>query len=231
MPRSPLLAVLALFCAVPCVRADQDAVGSMRLPLPAAELAAAIGIHRVDPSTLPIDIVRVAFAFPDKGNLQDPAVRPALARALAQRGTGDLVPLPLTPRMWTEHVLRENVPEDRLAATILSRRSSALLYHGLLGMDRETLTWIEGNPAALRALAAHPGAAAVFGGAIRIRDNAIATPGEDARGVWAALVGVDPAQPAAFIDRLLSSNGGALAAFYDTVARLDRGAPGVRNRS
>ena len=218
--------VLALFWAVPCARADQDAVGSMRLPLPAAELAAALNIPRVDPSTLPIDIVRIAYAFPDNANLHDPAVRAALARALAQRGAGDLVPLPLTPRMWTEHVLREDVPEDRLAATIFSRRSSALLYHGLFGMDRETLKWIERNPAALRALAAHPGAAAVFAGAIRIRDNAIATPGEDAGGVWAALVGVDPAQPAAFIERLLSSNGGALAAFYDTVARLDRARQG-----
>ena len=64
MPRSPLLVVLALFCAVPCARADQDAGGSMRLPLPAAELAAALNIPHVDPSTLPIDIVRIVLRVP-----------------------------------------------------------------------------------------------------------------------------------------------------------------------
>ena len=222
MARSPIIAALVLLAAIPCAAGQADsAIGSMRLPLPAAELAAAINVSRVDPSTLPIDIVRIAYAFPDSAKLHDPAVRPALVRALAQRGAGDLVPLPLTPRLWTEHVLREDVPDDRLAAAIFSRRSSALLYHGLFGMDRETLRWIERNPAAVRALAAHPGAAAVFAGAIRIRDNAVATPGDNAGGVWAALVGVDPAQPVAFIERLLSRNGGALAAFYDTVARLD----------
>jgi hypothetical protein len=222
MARSPIIAALILGAALPCAAGQADtAIGSMRLPLPAADLAAAINLSRVDPSTLPIDIVRIAYAFPDNANLHNPAVREALARALSQRGSGDLVPLPLTPRLWTEHVLREAVPEDRLAAAIFSQRRSALLYHGLFGMDRDTLRWIERNPAALRALAAHPGAAAVFAGAIRIRDNAIATPGDNAGGVWAALVGVDPAQPVAFIERLLSRNGGALAGFYDTVARLD----------
>jgi hypothetical protein len=88
-------------------------------------------------------------------------------------------------------------------------------------MDQDTLAWIEGNPAAVRVLATHSGAAAVFAPAIRIRGGVVVTPGDDARAVWTALAGADPAQPIVFIERLLSSNGGALAGLYDTVARLD----------
>jgi hypothetical protein len=95
--------------------------------------------------------------------------------------------------------------------------------HGLIGMDLETLAWIERNPAALRAIGTRPGAAAVFAGAIRIRGDTIETPGEDASEVWTALVSADPAQPAVFIEHLLAGSGGVLAAFYDTIARLDRG--------
>ena len=221
MPRCAVFAALALVGAAAYARAEHEALGSMRLPLPAGELAAAIGIHRVDPSTLPLDIVRLAFASPDGANASETAARAALSQALTRRGTGDLVPLPLSPRAWQEHVLRERVPEDRLAAAIFSRRGAALLYHGLMGMDLDTLAWIERNPAAIQALAAHPAAAAGYARAIRIRADAVATPGEEARAVWAALVRADPAKPAEFIYRLLSGGGGALAAFYDAVARLD----------
>ena len=70
-----MVAALLLMCAVPCARADQNAVGSLRLPVPAAALATAIGIHRVDPSTLPVDIVRLAFASPDNASAPETAAR------------------------------------------------------------------------------------------------------------------------------------------------------------
>ena len=221
MPRPTALAALLLICAVPCARADEGALASLRLPLPAAELATALGIHRVDPSTMPVDIVRLAFASPDNASAPETAVRARLAEALARTGRGDLIPLPLSPRVWTQHVLRGPVSEDRLAAAIFSRRATALLYHGLLGMDLDTLAWIERNPVVLRVLAANAGTTAVFAGAIRIREGVVETPGEDARDVWTALVGADPAQPQSFIERLLTTGAGSLAAFYDTVTRLD----------
>ena len=221
MPRPTVLAALLLMCAAPCVRADETALGSLRLPVPAAELAAAVGIHRIDAATLPVDIVRLAFASPDNASAPETAARARLRDALAQRGRGDVVPLPLSPRTWTQHVLRPPVAEDALAEAIFSRRSTALLYHGLLGMDLDTLAWIERNPVVLRILAGNAGTTAVFAPAIRVRGGVVETPGDDARGVWAALAGADPAQPLAFIERLLTTGGGSLAAFYDTVARLD----------
>ena len=216
-----MLAALLLICAAPCAFANDAVIGSVRLPLPAAELATAIGIHRIDPSTLPVDIVRLAFAYPDNASAPETATRAKLTEALARRGSGDLIPLPLSPGVWTQHVLRGAVNEDGLAAAIFSRRTTALLYHGLMGMDLDTLAWIERNPVVLRVLAANAGTTAVFAGAIRIRDGAVETPGDDARGVWAALVGADPAQPVSFIERLLTTGGGSMAAFYDTITRLD----------
>ena len=40
--------------------------GSMPIPVSLAELAAAAGIHRADPSTLPVDLVRLLFAAPER---------------------------------------------------------------------------------------------------------------------------------------------------------------------
>jgi hypothetical protein len=221
MPRPTLLAALLVMCAAPCARADQRAVGSLRLPVPAEALAAAVGIHRIDPSTLPVDIVRLAFASPDNASAPEMAARAKLTETLARRGRGDLVPLPLSPQFWSQHVLRGPVGEDGLAAAIFARRDTALLYHGLLGMDAGTLAWIERHPVAVRVLAANAGTTAVFGPAIRIREGAVETPGEDARAIWTALAGADPAQPLSFIERLLTSGAGSLAEFYDTIARLD----------
>ena len=221
MPRPLLVAMFVLACAAPSARADESAIGSVRLPLPAADLAAAIGIHRVDPSTLPLDIVRLAFASPDGASPEESAARAKLSQALARRERGDLVPLPLSPGVWREHILRAQVADDDLAAAIFSRRSTALAYHALLGMDLETLGWMERNPAFVRALATSPGTAAVVAESIRVRGGVVDTPGEDARAMWTAIVGADPAQPAAFVTRLLSVDGGAIAALYHAVARLD----------
>lgn len=221
MPRPLALATLVVCCVAPGAFGGESPIGSMRLPLPAAELAAALGIQRVDPSTLPVDIVRLAFASPDQASPPETAARAKLTQALSRRGAGDLVPLPLSPQLWRDHILGGDVRDEELAARIFSRRTTALLYHGLLGVDRETLAWIEKHPAVVRSLAANAGAAAVFAGSIRIRSGAIETPGDDAREVWRGIVGADPAQSAAFISRLFSADGGALAAFYHTIVRLD----------
>jgi hypothetical protein len=221
MRRPLLLAALLLSCAVPCAHADEPVLGSMRLPLTAADLASALGIHRVDPATLPVDIVRLAFASPGNPNAVETAARRKLTEALARRGSGDLVPLPLSPRLWREQILFVRVADEDLAAAIFSRRNTALLYHGLLAVDPETLAWLERNPAVVRSLAEQPGAVAAFAGSIRIRGGAIETPGDEARAIWTALVGADPDQPAAFVHRLLSIDAGSVAAFYHTIDRLD----------
>jgi hypothetical protein len=214
--------VLLLIATAPATsRADAASSGSMSIPVSLVDLAAAAGIHRVDPATLPIDLVRIAFSSPDKdeGMVRR---RAAIAKALDSDGdSGDRVPLPLSPGIWRRHVLRAEVSDARLASAILGRRTTALLYHGVLALDPETLAWIEANPAVLDTFLKHPGATAVYARSIHIRNGAVVTPGDETAGVWAGIVGADPADPASFIAKLLASRYGSVAEFYDAVAHLD----------
>lgn len=225
MPTGIALAIgvlLELASPQPGARAGAAMPGTMSIPVTLADLAAAAGVSRVDPTTLPIDIVRIAFSSPEQSADGSVRRRAAIARALDAAGeSGDRMPLPLSPRIWREHVLRADVPDARLAATILGRRATALLYHGLLALDAETLAWIEANPAVLDAFLKNPAAAAVYARSIHIRNGAVVTPGDEAAGIWTAIIGADPANPASFIPKLLASRYGLAAAFYDAVAHLD----------
>lgn len=219
-------------------RADADVGGSMSIPVRLTDLAASAGLQRVDASTLPLDIVRLAFAAPEDAKNQPPSQRAAVLRALAGSGdSGDRIPLPLNPGTWRAHILSTDVADDRLAGTILSQRPSALLYLGLLALDAETLAWIEANPAVLQVLQKHPGTTAAYARSIHIRNGAVVMPGDDATAVWKAIVEADPADPASFIAKLLALREGRVAAFYDAVAHLDAahrrfalGAPGEPKR-
>jgi hypothetical protein len=230
--------LLLLVPLVPNARAGAGAPGSMSIPVSLADLAAAAGLQRADPSTLPLDIVRLAFASPEGSKNQPPPRRTAILRILEGGGdSGDRIPLPLDPRIWRTHILSAEVADDRLAGAILGRRPTALLYLGLAALDPETLAWIEAHAGVLEALQTHPGATAAFARSIHIRDGAVVTPGDDSKGVWKAIVDADPGDPASFIAKLLAARDGRIAAFYDAVAHLDAahrrfalGAPGDPQR-
>ena len=124
MSRAPAIAAALLMCAVPDARADQ-AIGSMPIAAGVAELAAAAGIHRVDASTLPLDIVRIAFASP--ADPEEMKVRRAVARVLQRDGAAaGYLPLPLPAKTWSTRVLRTPVADTRLASAIFASRSAAL---------------------------------------------------------------------------------------------------------
>jgi hypothetical protein len=214
--------LLLLVLSGPQAGVDDHAAGSMSIPVSLAELAAAAGLRRADPSTLPVDIVRSAFAAPDHAPGESAARRAAIRRVLATRGSsGDRLPLPLNPLTWRKHLLGADVADDRLAAAIFSRRATALLYHGLFALDPPTLEWMDANPSVLDTLLKHPGITATLARSIHVRNGSIVTPGEDASGVWKAIVGADPRDPEAFIARLITSREGNVAAFYDAVTHLD----------
>jgi hypothetical protein len=225
MVRPVALAAGVLFCVAPGVRADdaRRVPGTMRLPVTAAEIAEAVRLHRVDPSTVAVDAVRLAFASGARPSGDESGARAGLVRALSRAGDGDQVPLPLSADTWRAHVVGPDVPDGRLAGAILSRRSSALLYHALMGMDPETLLWIERHPAAIAPLLEHAPRAALYARSIRIRNGIVETPGESARELWRSLIGADPADPLAFMAKLLGAESGRLAAFYDAIAHTDPG--------
>ena len=241
MPRPAATAVVLLVCAIATPRGAQrtPAPGLYDLTLPArvTDVAAAAGLQRADAATFPIDIVRFAFASPDGSNEGEMAARASLRAALEQGGTGDAIPLPLSPGTWRTYILHTQAADARLAAVIFGQRRTALLYHALLGLDAETLQWLEAHPETIEPFLKYAGAASVYARSIHISRGIVATPGESAADVWTVLVGADPAQPAAFIGKLLSVRGGRVAAFYDAIAHADPahqtfmlGRPGDRAR-
>jgi hypothetical protein len=217
-----VIAAALLLGALDAARASEPPIGSMAIPIKVSELAAAAGVHRVDAATLPLDIVRMAFASPDGASAAETKLRVAVTRALDRDAEpADVLPLPLGSKTWTNRVLRKPISDGRLAAAIFGTRSSALLYHALMGVEPATLAWLESNPAVLEILHRHAAVSAVYARSIRIKDNRVVTPGEKADEVWGSIVGADPAKPAAFIDKLFSIRSGRLAALYDTIAHLD----------
>ena len=200
--------------------AQGQGVGSMPIAATVADLAAAAGVDRADASTLPLDIVRIAFASPD--GLDETRTRAAVARVLQRDGPAAAqLPLPLSAPTWRTRVLGARVPDSRLAAAIFASRPAALLYHGLMGLDPPTLAWIEANPAVLDVFHRHAGVTAVYARSVRIRQGRVVTPGDAADDVWSAVVGADPRTPAAFIAKLWSARAGRVAGFYDAIAHLD----------
>ena len=219
MSKGLAIAAGLLLSAASSARAGQT-IGSMPIPTSVADLAAAAGVHRVDASTLPLDIVRIAFASPE--GPEEARTRAAIARVLQRDGpAAGQLPLPLSPKTWSARVLGAPVADSRLASAIFGSRPAALLYHGLMGVEPSTLAWIESNPALLDILYKRPGVSAVYARSIRIRDGRLVTPGDAADDLWAAVVGADPRTPAAFIAKLWSDRAGRLAGLYDAVAHLD----------
>jgi hypothetical protein len=222
--RARALVVVVLLVSYGAVGARQPAVRmAAPLPVPASELADALGIVSIDRGHFLLDVIRTLFGM---GLAEgDPRQRGKLRELLlhAPKGTkGELVPLPLDVSIWRETLLPRQVPDDQIVGAILSDRSTALLYHGLAGLDDETLAWLGPERDTLRHLARHAGAFAVFGPSIRVQTGKVIVPGgEDAEPVWQGVVGADPAKPAAFLRRLFDDDSGQLPWFYDAVAQLD----------
>ena len=155
----------------------------MSIPVTVADLAKAAGLTRADPSTLPLDIVRLAFASPDgasdaaagrRGRRFGGRSSPAGTAGIACHSRS-------SPTTW-----RAARARARKCPTIVSRlrssasRATALLYHGLMALDPATLAWIDGHPDVLDDLLEHPGTTAAFARSIHIRGGSIVTPGDAA---------------------------------------------------
>lgn len=216
--------------------APQPSVSLATLAIPggAAALAEAAGL---DPS-LPrgrvmLALIRALYEVPEGVDAAADARRGRLRAYLnqltslgvdASRPPPDLVPLPLSASAWD---LLTGVGRDvPLVCRILGDRGAALLYYGLAALDPGTVGWLDAQPDLLRALQTdgRPALIAAFGRSVRVKDGRIQVPGgETAEPLWTALVGEGPDRPGAFILRLLDSDGGRLALFYDSVAHLGPG--------
>ena len=222
--RARAILVTVLLVSYGALGARQPAVRtSIALPLPAAELAASLGLDPDDRSHLLVSIVRLIFDAPDGTSSEDARRRGVLAAKLAAKGgePRDRVPLPLDTSIWRETLLTRRAADGDIAEAILADRSTALLYHGLAALDDDTLGWLGPDRETLLHIRRHAATFAAFGRSVRVRGGRVAVPGgDDAEPLWAAIVGADPARPAAFVQRLIRGNG-RLAWLYDTVQHLD----------
>ena len=221
--RARALVIVVLLLSYGAVGARQPAVRmSVPLPAPAERIATALDILSIDRSRFVTDVVRALFGtgFTEGDIKQRENLRASIAGAPA--GGGELVPLPLDASIWRDTLLERPVPDDQIVAAILADRRTALLYHGLAGLDDETLAWLGPDRDTLRHLLRHAGAFAIFGPSVRVRAGRIDVPGgADAEPLWQAVVGADPAKPGAFVRRLFGDETGQLAWFYDSIATLD----------
>ena len=217
------LVVVVLLLSYGAVGARQPAVRmAVALPIPAERIASALDMLAIDRSHFVLDVVRTLFT---SGLVEgDARQRENLRAALlvAPVAPGETVPLPLDASIWRETLLQRQVPDNQIIAAILSDCSTALLYHGLAGLDDETLAWLGPERDTLRHLLRHAGAFGIFGPSVRVQAGRVVVPGgADAEPMWQALVGADPARPSAFVRRLFGDESGVLAWFYDAIAHLD----------
>jgi hypothetical protein len=215
--------VVVLLVSYGAVGARQPAVRvALPLPVPAAQIAETLGIADIDRSHFALDVIRTLFAVGlPEGDLRQRAKLKELLMAPAPL-KGEQVPVPLDIAIWRETLLPRPIPDDQMMAAIFSERASALLYHGLAGMDDDTLAWLGPERDTLRALTRHPGAFGAFGPSVRVQAGKVMVPGgEEAEPIWAAVVRADPTKPAAFVRRLFDDQTGNLAWFYDALAQLD----------
>jgi hypothetical protein len=221
--RARALVIVVLLVSYGAVGARQPAVRSTApLPLPADRIAEALGIATVDRSHFVLDIIRTLFAvgLPEGDFRQRTRFRELMVAPPPNKG--EQVPLPLDASIWRETLLPKPVPDDQIMATILSDRTTAMLYHGLAGMDDDTLAWLGPERDTLRLLAKHAGAFGAFGPSVRVQAGKVMVPGGvEAEPVWQAIVGADPAKPAVFVRRLFDDDTGMRAWFYDSLAQLD----------
>jgi hypothetical protein len=124
---------------------------------------------------------------------------------------------------WTMASKKNNKEASKdLVDTILSDPMVARLYWALSKMDPETSAFLS-RSIGVKKLLPYAGVLDFYGSYLCVRANRIVVPGgSNAESAWKDLVGVNPASPSAFIQRLLSRDNGWLIAYFDVLSRVNR---------
>jgi hypothetical protein len=137
--------------------------------------------------------------------------------------TASSVPVLFAPGDWTMASNRNNKEASRdLIDTFLSDPAVARLYWALSKLDPETNNVLRGS-IGLRKLLPYASVLDFYGSHICIREGRVVVPGgPESEAAWKGLVGVSPASPAAFVQRLLATDKGWLTAYFDVLSRVSR---------
>ena len=129
------------------------------------------------------------------------------------------VPLPVGFDFWVKAVGVRALSETSLALELIRSRRAGLLFVGMMGLDPNSLKSLSSDNRFVAILGDdRVGVFANFSRSIRIIDSRIATPGGAASvDLWQKLVGASVDDPISFIERLLNTDRGRLAWFFDFV--------------
>jgi hypothetical protein len=132
------------------------------------------------------------------------------------------VPLLFAEADWTAAAKRAKGPETKdLIDTLIRDPVLARLYWGMGRIDRETQASLRQSPG-LKRLYSVAAVLDFYGSHIRIRSGRVQVPGgTQAEAGWKDLVGVSPDSPGDFVVRLLSKDNGWLAAYFDSLSRVN----------
>jgi len=181
-----------------------------------------------EPSRVLVELIRLLYGGSEnRAAVSDALRREAISADSSEAGPAFHLTVPLRHEVWNRAIFKRAIPADRLVVSILADRRAALLLHGLLGLDDDTLAYLEAHPTVLSQLYERGTAPfAAFAGSLRVVDGRVVPPGApDAVGLWEAAVGAPISDPARFITLLFSSREGRegrVAYLYDTVAQLDQ---------
>lgn len=228
---SALALLLTLSCvglaeAQPTGRPPQISTGLWELEIPdyPGFLEAAGLPPHIERARSLTELVRIVHRAPGDYDTSARTIRErvlAHLKAAAGRPT-TTVPSPLPPRAWRD-LLPASYDERNLPGAIIANREAALMYLGLMSVDRETREALTDQRRLLQQLTrVSAGTVAAFAQALVVRGGRVEVPGgTDAEPLWSALAGVDATDLERFVPVLFSADGGRLAYLYRTVAAAD----------
>ena len=129
--------------------------------------------------------------------------------------TATQVPVLYDAQYWLT-ALNRSGQTDFLDA-FLSDPSLCRLYLGLSHLDRVTAEALR-KQAAPTKLKVYSHVLDFFGGMYQIRNGSAVVPGSPK--AWASLVGVNPSNPGAFFEKLMATDDGWLASYFDSLSRI-----------
>jgi hypothetical protein len=130
------------------------------------------------------------------------------------------VPVMFTEKTWTSLSVWNKRYENTLIDVILHDRGVDRLYSAVARMSPETRNSLQRSPG-LRKLLVSAAALDFYGAWISVRNGEVMVPGGSAaEPAWKDLVGANPKSPGDFVTHLLTRDRGALAAYFDAMARI-----------
>ncbi len=126
------------------------------------------------------------------------------------------IPVLYTPAYWLSALGKNNQAE--FIDAFLSDPSLCRLYLGLSHLDHATAEALRKQASAAK-LKLYASVLDFYGSMFQIKNGAAVVPGSPK--AWASMVGASPSNPGPFFEKLLSTDDGWAASYFDALSRMD----------